>query len=283
MASATRSRSTSPWAASAGEHGDHDVAVVDLEVAAQRLAGVGAAEAVGAERHEAGGRARTGDLLGHDLHEVGDGDDRALARRASSVGHERHARRLRGVQAVPALDRQRLLAQRLVATWPTTARRRRRSARPARPPRPRAAPCAGRENSTVACFAACRRRRPPVQAAHDALVDASARVGHAPASGSSRCRASGSRRRPSPACRARTCGRMPSLDDDAPSRTRTPGRRPGTGGTVEASTQQWPSWCWRPSPSSVVRPAVAPSRKPRARASAAGQMRSPTRWKPNIE
>jgi hypothetical protein len=34
---------------------------------------------------------------------------------------------------------------------------------------------------------------------------------------------------------------------------------------------------------SVVRPAVAPIRKPRARWSAAAQIRSPTRWKPNIE
>jgi hypothetical protein len=34
---------------------------------------------------------------------------------------------------------------------------------------------------------------------------------------------------------------------------------------------------------SVVRPEVAPSRKPRARWSAAAQIASPTRWKPNIE
>ncbi|MGA1170563.1 MAG: hypothetical protein ACO3V2_09230 [Ilumatobacteraceae bacterium] len=32
-----------------------------------------------------------------------------------------------------------------------------------------------------------------------------------------------------------------------------------------------------------VRPAVAAMRNPRARMSAACQMRSPTRWKPNIE
>ena len=34
---------------------------------------------------------------------------------------------------------------------------------------------------------------------------------------------------------------------------------------------------------SVVRPAVAPSRNPRPRMSPKAQMRSPTRWKPNIE
>ncbi len=54
-------------------------------------------------------------------------------------------------------------------------------------------------------------------------------------------------------------------------------------GTVDASRRLWPSWCCSPSPSSVVLPAVAPSRKPRARASAADQIKSPTRWKPNIE
>ena len=52
---------------------------------------------------------------------------------------------------------------------------------------------------------------------------------------------------------------------------------------VEASKWLWPSSCWRPSPLSVVRPAVAPRRKPRVRRSAAAQIRSPTRWKPNIE
>ena len=44
-----------------------------------------------------------------------------------------------------------------------------------------------------------------------------------------------------------------------------------------------PSWCCKPSPPSVVRPDVAPSRKPRERWSAAAQMASPTRWKPNME
>ena len=50
-----------------------------------------------------------------------------------------------------------------------------------------------------------------------------------------------------------------------------------------ASTWLWPSWCCRPSPANVVRPAVAPTRKPRARLSQACQIWSPTRWKPNIE
>ena len=44
-----------------------------------------------------------------------------------------------------------------------------------------------------------------------------------------------------------------------------------------------PSWCCRPSPLRVVRPAVPPRRKPRTRMSPAAQIWSPLRWKPNIE
>ena len=54
-------------------------------------------------------------------------------------------------------------------------------------------------------------------------------------------------------------------------------------GTGSASTWLWPSSCCRPSPLSVVRPAVPPSTKPFIRMSAPAQIRSPTRWKPNIE
>jgi hypothetical protein len=54
-------------------------------------------------------------------------------------------------------------------------------------------------------------------------------------------------------------------------------------GTVLATRWLVPSWCCRPSPASVVRPAVAPSMKPRERESAAAQIASPTRWKPIIE
>ena len=95
------------------EHTDDDVAEVDLEEAAQRLASVGAAHAVGAERNERATRQEAGDLLGNDLHEVGDGDDRArrVGEQLSDVGR---ARLLAGVQAVPALDLERVLAQPLV-------------------------------------------------------------------------------------------------------------------------------------------------------------------------
>ena len=54
-------------------------------------------------------------------------------------------------------------------------------------------------------------------------------------------------------------------------------------GTDAANRCEWPSWCWSPSPFRVVRPAVAPRRKPRARMSPAAQAKSPTRWNPNIE
>ncbi|CAM5690985.1 hypothetical protein STENM327S_02054 [Streptomyces tendae] len=54
-------------------------------------------------------------------------------------------------------------------------------------------------------------------------------------------------------------------------------------GLVEASNCEWPSACWSPSPVSVVRPAVAPSTKPRANWSPICQNWSPVRWKPNIE
>ena len=54
-------------------------------------------------------------------------------------------------------------------------------------------------------------------------------------------------------------------------------------GTAAAARWLWPSWCCSPSPASVVRPAMPPIRKPLQRESAAAQMRSPIRWKPNIE
>ena len=50
-----------------------------------------------------------------------------------------------------------------------------------------------------------------------------------------------------------------------------------------AASGEWPSACCRPSPVSVVRPAVAPMMKPRAIWSPAAQNWSPVRWNPNIE
>src|ERR1022692_2517234 len=38
-------------------------------------------------------------------------------------------------------------------------------------------------------------------------------------------------------------------------------------GTVLACSMLWPSWCCKPSPASVLRPAVPPQRKPLPRAS----------------
>ena len=56
-----------------------------------------------------------------------------------------------------------------------------------------------------------------------------------------------------------------------------------TAGLVAAISSECPSSCCRPSPFSVVRPAVAPSRKPRVIWSAAAHSSSAVRWKPNIE
>ena len=175
-----------------------------------------------------------------------------------------------------------LLAQRLVATWPTTARRRRRGARPAsagpRGPRPAAEP----ENRIVA-----RRDGPVGRSAATGTGPARSRrrcrpSGIGPASGSSRCRASGSRRRPRGAS-GPYMRRMPCCDDGR----HLVGERRVVGLARRARSTpaagEWPSWCCRPSPSRVVRPAVAPSRKPRPAQSPHAQIRSPTRWKPNIE
>jgi CheY-like chemotaxis protein len=51
----------------------------------------------------------------------------------------------------------------------------------------------------------------------------------------------------------------------------------GAGAGASAVSCLLPSWCCRPSPPKVVRPEVAPNKKPRARWSAAAQMASPTR------
>ena len=76
---------------------------------------------------------------------------------------------------------------------------------------------------------------------------------------------------------------QPVLHDVADLVGEAPGRTATTAGFVDASSGEWPSACCRPSPVSVVRPAVAPMRKPRVIWSAAAQIESPVRWKPNIE
>jgi pyruvate dehydrogenase E1 component len=56
-----------------------------------------------------------------------------------------------------------------------------------------------------------------------------------------------------------------------------------TAGLVAASRCECPSSCCRPSPLSVVRPAVAPMTNPRTNWSEAAQKASPVRWNPNME
>ena len=86
---------------------------VDFEVAAEVLAVVGAAEAVGAERAEAASRAR-GEGVGQGLHVVAGGDDGAggVAERRDDVGD---ALLGGGVQAVEALGVEAVAAELVVA------------------------------------------------------------------------------------------------------------------------------------------------------------------------
>ena len=88
---------------------DDDVLGVDLEVPAQCFARVAAAEAVGAQRHEAVGDPARGHV-GDRLHPVAARDYRTLGP-LEHLRHVRHARRRGGVQAVPALGVERVVAQ----------------------------------------------------------------------------------------------------------------------------------------------------------------------------
>src|SRR5574343_1742510 len=81
---------------------ERDPVTVDLEMVAQLVAGVGAAETVGAQRDVRGLDERT-DLLGEQLDVVGGGDDRALG--AGQLFLDvRQARRFQRMQQVPAGD-----------------------------------------------------------------------------------------------------------------------------------------------------------------------------------
>src|SRR5690606_38229223 len=80
-----------------------DVVAVHLEVAAQVGAGVGAAEAVGAE-HGVGARNEGADLVGEVAHVVRGRDHRTRGAGLDAFGDVGLARLGLGVQAVPALD-----------------------------------------------------------------------------------------------------------------------------------------------------------------------------------
>src|SRR5579859_5881514 len=79
---------------------DGDVVAIDLEVAPQRGARVGASEPVGAERDVAAADPLA-DLIGHGAHVVGRGDHRAFAV-LQERAHVGHARRTVRMQQVPA-------------------------------------------------------------------------------------------------------------------------------------------------------------------------------------
>src|SRR5580700_11525748 len=93
------------------EHGDGDRSRVDLEVPAQRNSRIAATVSVGAERDEGNGD-ESPDLIGHRLHVVGDRNDRS-ALTAQLLIDVRDAWLGVRVEAVPALDLERVLAQQL--------------------------------------------------------------------------------------------------------------------------------------------------------------------------
>ena len=73
------------------------------------------------------------------------------------------------------------------------------------------------------------------------------------------------------------------LDDDRELVRVAPDRRRGSSAPWSRRSWLWPSWCCRPSPASVVRPPCRRSGSRAQRLSPPAQMKSPTRWKPNIE
>src|SRR6185312_15603121 len=89
--------------------GDGDVVTVDLEVPAQRRAGIGAAEPIGAEADITAGHPLA-NLVGHRAQVVGRGDERAL-RILQALLHVRRACLVTGVQQIPTLALERLAAQ----------------------------------------------------------------------------------------------------------------------------------------------------------------------------
>ena len=111
MASATFSVGTAPSRASADRVGDHDVAAVDLEEVAQRLAVVRAAEAVGAEHRVAPVADPLADLVGEGAHVVRRRDHRPGRAVGQALLDPREPRRLGGVEHVPAGDVDAVAAQ----------------------------------------------------------------------------------------------------------------------------------------------------------------------------
>src|SRR5690606_31545100 len=92
------------------QRGQHDPVAVHLEEVAQLLAGIAAAEAVGAQHLVLLDRHPLADLLGEQLHVVGGGDHRALAA-AQALFDVALPRLLLRVQAVVTLHRQAVAAQ----------------------------------------------------------------------------------------------------------------------------------------------------------------------------
>src|SRR5436309_14627253 len=108
-----RGSRNAPLLGQSPQRGDHYVLGVHLEVAPQLRARVAASEAIGAERGE---RARdpASHHVGDQLEVIGHRDHgaRGVLERSGEVGR---ARRLARVKAIPALDRERRVAELLIA------------------------------------------------------------------------------------------------------------------------------------------------------------------------
>ena len=146
------------------------MAEVDLEESAQRFTRVGPTHPVGTERQEGATGQEARHLLGNDLHEVGDGDDRpgGVGQQAGDIGN---ARRLAGMEPVPPFDLEGVLAQALVRgrrpQLDTDVEVLRQFGRCL----PRCAVSRPGEEQGGPTRRTIRRRRPPVEAAHDRGAD----------------------------------------------------------------------------------------------------------------
>ncbi len=109
MAFSTTEASIFPARASSLSTRHDQMRRIHLEVLPQGGAGIGATEAVGAERG-VGAVDEPGHLVGHGAHVVGDGDH-GVGPRAERRGHERPALLFGRVEAIPALGLDGVVAQ----------------------------------------------------------------------------------------------------------------------------------------------------------------------------
>jgi hypothetical protein len=98
-----------PRAGQLAEHGDHQMRRINFEVLPQRGTGVGATEPVGPERG-VGAVDEPRHLVRHGAHVVGD-RDHGVWPRPEHFGHQGPAGRFYGVETIPPLDLEGVVAQ----------------------------------------------------------------------------------------------------------------------------------------------------------------------------